>query len=82
MAEAEDEDVVSPLFNDKGCAADTACCEGSFTKLVLEMAPVLLGSAAEQRREEEIGNGVNTAEDIAMAASVSDSRLACGIAAI
>jgi hypothetical protein len=31
-------------------------------------APLLLGSAAEHRKDDEIGNGVKTTEDMAMAA--------------
>jgi hypothetical protein len=66
-----EEDRGSPAFKDKGCAA---CC-GSFTKLVLEVTPLLLDSTtgvAEHRKEEEIGNGMNTAEDIANVGSLSD----------
>lgn len=70
MAEPEEE--FSPLLSDKGCEPDTANC-GNRTELLLELLATLpLGSAAEhhheeEEEEEETGNGVKTAEDMAMA---------------
>ena len=66
----------SPLVKDKGCA-DTAE-SGSLRKGEGEGAPSRLGSAAEQRREEERGNGVHRAEDIAMAGSSAGEGRAIG----